>query len=67
MPTEVRDNKQGQKNSPKGKNESRGAADGKKQGALLHGHGKNEAREKEPGSDSKAPESRSGESRKSGG
>jgi len=62
MPTEVRDNKQGQKNSPKGKE----GADGK-QGALLHGHGKNAPMTKEEGSDSKTPKSKSGESRKSGG
>lgn len=67
MPTEVRDNKQGQKNSPKGKDESQGATDGKKQGALLHGHGKNQPMPKEAGSGSKTPDSKSGESRKSGG
>jgi len=67
MPTEVRDNKQGQKNSPKGGKESQGAADGKKQGALLRGHGKNQPMSQDAGSDSKSQKSNSGESRKSGG
>ena len=67
MPTEVRDNKQGQKNSPKRSDGAQGAADGKKQGALSHGHGKNQPMTQDAGSDSKTPDSKSGESRKSGG
>ncbi len=40
--TEVRDNREGQKNSPKGKNEQQGAVvAGDKKGALEHGHGRN--------------------------
>lgn len=67
MPTEVRDNKQGQKNTPKGQDDSSGSANGSKQGALHHGHGKNEPMPQEKGNDSKTPASKSGESRKSGG
>lgn len=43
MTTEVRDNREGQKNSPKGPDAEQGSTGGGKQGALEHGHGKNES------------------------
>lgn len=56
--TEVRDDKQGLKNSPKGENKQQGASnDEAKKGALEHGHGKNRSTEGEARSDKTAGKS----------
>ncbi len=59
MTTEVRDNKQGQKNSPRGNNEQDAGPDDRKKGALEHGHGKNQSTATTGGGDSKAPKAKS--------
>ncbi len=43
MTTEVRDNREGQKNSPKGPDAQQGNDSDRKKGALEHGHGKNQS------------------------